>query len=168
MSTDHAETAARLGVDQPWRKDAACAGRSDVMDPGADQIAAAKQLGAEGHLWSAAKQVCAGCPVYWRCRQWALSLPAGGDVSGVCGGLTEAERTRLRRRTGQAETSKAAARGNWDSARAARSAETTARYERYLELREAGRSDQQIAEVLGVSPTSVRRYEQRRRKEGRT
>ena len=47
----------------------------------------------EGHESDAeAKQVCAGCPVRDRCRDYAL---AAREESGVWGGLSEDERTAL-------------------------------------------------------------------------
>ena len=40
-------------------------------------------------------------PVLVQCRSWAITLPARADVTGVCGGLTEEERARERRRRAQ-------------------------------------------------------------------
>lgn len=98
MSVDHAAEAERLRVDQSWREHAACKGRARVMDPPRDAVTAARELGIEQELWRQAKEICWDCPVYGPCRRWALSLPAKADEIGVCGGLTEAERQRERRR----------------------------------------------------------------------
>lgn len=51
--------------------------------------------GSDGH---AAKAICATCPVIAECLDYALSA---GERHGVWGGLTEAERERLRRATGR-------------------------------------------------------------------
>lgn len=101
MTLDHAAVAASVRVDQPWRQQAACAGRADVMDPPAKQVAAARDLGTEHLLWADAKAVCRTCPVLVQCRSWVITLPVRQDVTGVCGGLTEAERATERRRLGQ-------------------------------------------------------------------
>lgn len=98
MSVDFAAEALRLHVDQPWRKRAACIGRADVMDPPAEKVKAARDLGIERHLWEEAKQLCRSCPVLVQCRSWVVTLPAKRDPTGVCGGLTEEERGRERRR----------------------------------------------------------------------
>jgi len=98
MTTNFAEQATRLRVDQPWRAAAACIGRSDVMDPPADEIAQARRYGLETALWEPAKDICRSCPVLVQCRSWAVTLPGTADVSGVCGGLTEDERKTERRR----------------------------------------------------------------------
>jgi len=45
------------------------------------------------------KQICSGCPVRVQCRDWALTH----DVRhGVWGGLSDRERTRLRRQAADA------------------------------------------------------------------
>ncbi|GAA3478899.1 WhiB family transcriptional regulator [Streptomyces yanii] len=43
-----------------------------------------------------AKEVCRGCPVREQCLEWAME---NGQGSGVWGGLGEAERRALKRRT---------------------------------------------------------------------
>jgi WhiB family redox-sensing transcriptional regulator len=43
-----------------------------------------------------AKEVCRGCPVREQCLEWAME---NGQDSGVWGGLAEAERRALKRRT---------------------------------------------------------------------
>lgn len=101
MSVDHAAMAACLRVDQAWRDRAACVGLADVMDPPAEQVRAARDLGIERRLWEDAKRLCRACPVLVQCRSWVVTLPARADVTGVCGGLTEEERARERRRRAQ-------------------------------------------------------------------
>lgn len=44
-----------------------------------------------------AKQICASCPVIQQCRSHALSVD---EVYGIWGGLSEHDRTVLRRRSG--------------------------------------------------------------------
>lgn len=50
-------------------------------------------------LWfdapKAAVEVCHACPVRTECLEWALDLPA---LQGVAGGLTEAQRSTVRRK----------------------------------------------------------------------
>lgn|GEM_PF-7041454 len=67
-------------LDQPWRTGAAC--RGEGPDLFHDRAREAQ-----------AKRVCAGCPVVTECREWAM---ADLTALGVCGGLTEAERTATR------------------------------------------------------------------------
>lgn len=73
-----------------WRDDAACRGRSDLMDPPHDQRTA--------DVIRAAKRLCWSCPVRSECLAWALAQPESVDGCLVVGGLTEAER-RTRRRS---------------------------------------------------------------------
>ncbi|WP_428497652.1 WhiB family transcriptional regulator [Pseudonocardia sp.] len=82
---------AAYDIDRDWRADALCA-RVDpeLFFPTAE----------DGPLYEAqvvaAKRVCAGCPVWRRCLDYALAaLP-----DGIAGGLTPDERARLRRRGG--------------------------------------------------------------------
>ena len=74
---------------QDWRARAACR-NSDV-----ELFFPASEEGA-----GPAKAVCATCPVRHDCLEWAL---ATRQHEGVWGGLTEAERRRLRRRRQAAE-----------------------------------------------------------------
>ena len=75
------------GVEVSWQQDAAC---KDTPDP--DVFFPGKGEDAE-----AAKQVCAGCPVIGDCLEFALATMRAGDRDhGVYGGLTPAERARLR------------------------------------------------------------------------
>ncbi len=52
-----------------------------------------------GQAVEPAKDVCGVCPVLAECRDYALGI---ADLKGVWGGLTEAERKKLRRRRGMA------------------------------------------------------------------
>jgi len=71
-----------------WWTEAACqAADPDLFFP----VSAAGRGGDEAR----AKQVCAGCPVRTDCLSYALD--AGAGLQGIWGGLSEAERTRLRR-----------------------------------------------------------------------
>jgi WhiB family redox-sensing transcriptional regulator len=83
-------TAARNEV-RNWRTDALCVQVDpDLFFPETDRgTAFDRQV-------TAAKRVCAGCPVLAQCLDYALrSLP-----DGIAGGTTPAERTSLRRRRG--------------------------------------------------------------------
>lgn len=97
-ASDHARAADALKVDQPWRQLAACQGRGLVMDPPAEEVKAAQELGDERLLWRSGKELCWSCEVYDQCRTWVLGLPKEADPSGVCGGMTEHERRRVRRK----------------------------------------------------------------------
>jgi WhiB family transcriptional regulator, redox-sensing transcriptional regulator len=75
------------GMEVGWQRDAAC---KDTPDP--DVFFPGK-----GDDGEAAKQVCAGCPVIGECLEFALAtMPPGDRDHGVYGGLTPAERARLR------------------------------------------------------------------------
>jgi WhiB family transcriptional regulator, redox-sensing transcriptional regulator len=75
------------GVEVGWQQAAAC---KDIPDP--DLFFPGK-----GEDGEAAKQVCAGCPVLGECLAFALAtMPAPDRDHGVYGGLTPAERARLR------------------------------------------------------------------------
>jgi WhiB family transcriptional regulator, redox-sensing transcriptional regulator len=72
--------------DGSWRDQAACAGSdTDLFFP----------IGEDDDVAASAKAVCAICPVKDECLQYAL---ATNQTDGVWGGLTGAERRRLRRR----------------------------------------------------------------------
>ncbi len=74
-------------TDTAWRDEAACRGLdTDVFFPLTDEEA------------EEAKAICATCPVREECLEYAL-LTRQDD--GVWGGLTEAERRRIRRRRRQ-------------------------------------------------------------------
>ena len=73
---------------QEWRARAACRDSDvSVFFPSSEEEAAVP------------KAICAGCPVREECLEWAL---ATRQDEGVWGGLTEAERRRLRRRRREA------------------------------------------------------------------
>jgi WhiB family redox-sensing transcriptional regulator len=75
------------GVEVGWQQDAACkdAPDPDVFFPG------------KGEDAEAAKRVCASCPVLGECLEFALAtMRAPERDHGVYGGLTPAERARLR------------------------------------------------------------------------
>jgi WhiB family redox-sensing transcriptional regulator len=75
------------GVEVGWQRAAAC---KDVPDP--DVFFPSK-----GEDAAAAKQICAGCPVLGECLEFALAtMRAPERDHGVYGGLTPAERARLR------------------------------------------------------------------------
>jgi WhiB family redox-sensing transcriptional regulator len=75
------------GVEVGWQQDAAC---KDTPDP--DVFFPGK-----GEHGEAAKRVCAGCPVIGECLEFALAtMRAPERDHGVYGGLTPAERARLR------------------------------------------------------------------------
>ncbi len=77
--------------DEGWRDDAACAGTdSDLFFP----------VGEDDEAASAAKGVCAQCPVREACLRYAL---ATNQTEGVWGGMTGPERRRLRRRIRERE-----------------------------------------------------------------
>ncbi|MFJ7947976.1 WhiB family transcriptional regulator [Streptomyces sp. NPDC096354] len=73
-----------------WRMQAACRGEDpDLFFPIGSTGPALVQT-------EEAKAVCGGCPVRERCLEWAMEH---GQDSGVWGGLGEAERRALKRRT---------------------------------------------------------------------
>lgn len=76
----HITTAKRADPRASWRDLSACEGRGAEMagEP------------------EAARRICFGCPVLDECRAWVLSLPSLLDPGGVCGGLSEDQRTRGR------------------------------------------------------------------------
>ncbi|HEX9854919.1 MAG TPA: WhiB family transcriptional regulator [Acidimicrobiia bacterium] len=72
--------------DGSWRDHAACAGSdTDLFFP----------IGEDDEAAAPAKAVCAICPVREDCLQYAL---ATNQTDGIWGGMTGAERRRLRRR----------------------------------------------------------------------
>lgn len=76
-------------LDQPWRRRAACRGQADLMDPPWEMDRDEERE---------ALELCWRCPVLWPCRTWVLGLREETDGGGVCGGLTDKERTKARRR----------------------------------------------------------------------
>lgn len=77
-----------------WRDNAACIGHEDLFYSLEEESKGERRRKEEQ-----AKSVCATCPVFDSCRQFALN---SGELYGVWGGLTEAERHRMsgRHRTG--------------------------------------------------------------------
>lgn len=69
-----------------WRDDAACSGTDDELF---------FPTGEEDQRVERAKAICSVCPVQEECLQYAL---ATNQTEGVWGGMTGAERRRLRRR----------------------------------------------------------------------
>jgi WhiB family redox-sensing transcriptional regulator len=73
-----------------WRDLAACLDEdTDLFFPDGSSQQAYEQM-------EVARQICARCEARDRCLAWALDI---GQVSGVWGGLTEDERSAIRRRT---------------------------------------------------------------------
>lgn len=70
--TDYTAAAERAELWAPWRDHAACYGRTPEMD------------------------LCRICPVLRDCRDWLLRVPPKEDPGDICGGWTEAERTKAR------------------------------------------------------------------------
>ena len=88
-----AETTGRPVPDMAWAEDAACRGRNpDLWFP-----AGGHGVGVD---YSAARRICAGCPVAADCLEHALAVPEQG---GMWGGLDPDERRLLRRRRRYAE-----------------------------------------------------------------
>jgi len=77
-----------------WRDRAACIGHEDLFYSLEEESKGGRRQKEEQ-----AKKVCAGCPVFDTCRQFAFETR---ELYGVWGGLTEAERHRMagRQRTG--------------------------------------------------------------------
>lgn len=77
-----------------WRDQAACIGREDLFYSAEDESKGERRRKEE-----AAKTVCAVCPVFDTCRQFAME---SNELYGVWGGTTESERHAMagRHRTG--------------------------------------------------------------------
>ncbi|MGH8904391.1 MAG: WhiB family transcriptional regulator [Egibacteraceae bacterium] len=79
-------------MDSTWRNAAACLGMdTELSFPSGTTGAALEQI-------ERAKTVCARCPVIAPCLEWALET---NQQDGICGGLTDDERRRLRHRRGR-------------------------------------------------------------------
>jgi WhiB family redox-sensing transcriptional regulator len=93
-SVDVPSPAEVMGHDgHTWRAQAACRGAAaGLFFPDGHQPGYRAQV-------AEVKAVCSGCPVREQCRAWALAHPA---ERGVWGGLTEADRRRLRKARRQA------------------------------------------------------------------
>jgi WhiB family redox-sensing transcriptional regulator len=80
---------ADLPVNANWRGAAACKDEDpELFFPVGNTGPALLQI-------EEAKAVCRRCPVIERCLQWALEF---GQIEGVWGGLSEAERRAMKRR----------------------------------------------------------------------
>ena len=130
-----------------WRDRAACLG---IADP--DLFFPTAESGpVRDAQVTAAKAVCAGCPVRRECLAEALArIPYG-----IAGGLTEHERGRLRRRTG------ATVRSAVDEVLVVGLPPGLSRQDRAgvgRVLLAAGRSIRQVARDCGVCPRTVQRW----------
>lgn len=85
-STDYAATGRLMRLLDEWRERALCKGRADLFYAPPDNTRAEK----------AALAVCDACPVAADCNRWVMGLSRALDPGGVCGGLTEAQRSQLR------------------------------------------------------------------------
>lgn len=89
VDTNYAASAEAADLTASWRDEAACHGLGSLMDPPRDYADTVAELDALA--------VCRWrCPVLDDCRSWVLSLPERHDPGGVCGGLTERDRTHAR------------------------------------------------------------------------
>ncbi|WP_256820419.1 WhiB family transcriptional regulator [Dietzia sp. Die43] len=77
-----------------WRDDGACVGENDLFYSAEDE-----PKGVRRRKEAAAIAICRGCAVLEVCRTFAIEA---GELYGVWGGMTEADRHRLagRHRTG--------------------------------------------------------------------
>jgi WhiB family transcriptional regulator, redox-sensing transcriptional regulator len=77
-------------IEASWTEQAAC------REPGVDAelFFPVSESGPALREIAAAKAICARCPVAAACRDWALR---SGEVTGIWGGTTPAERRLLRR-----------------------------------------------------------------------
>jgi WhiB family redox-sensing transcriptional regulator len=142
--------------DAPWYERGACRARSAATTEDDDPFFHPEgERGApKEQRISAAKDICATCPVLAQCRDYAMTA---GETFGIWGGLSEDERAALR--AGQS-----AGTGRWLHVEPFRFAET--KVERVLQpesvlghlnrLTDAGFSATAIARVAGVGPETVR------------
>lgn len=86
---DHTATGRDANILAPWRDRAACYAMPGVMDPPGGHAEAS-----EGR----ALAVCGGCPVTRECFAWVMARKDRCDPGGVCGGMTERARSKLRAR----------------------------------------------------------------------
>lgn len=77
-----------------WRDQAACIGNDDLFYSAPEELKGERRRKEEK-----AKTICATCPILETCRKFAVE---SGELYGVWGGLTEAERHKIagRHRTG--------------------------------------------------------------------
>lgn len=77
-----------------WMDDARCA------EVGAELFFPEKGMASAG-----ARRICRACPVSLKCLEWAHEIEAAeGSMPGIYGGLSAAERARLRRKPRQKRT----------------------------------------------------------------
>jgi WhiB family redox-sensing transcriptional regulator len=96
-----------------------------------------------GSNGSPAKAICRKCPLVDTCAAFAIPQPR---LCGVWGGLTEADRDRLRRRSQKPET----VRGSW--------ARTAADRARVAELAGLGVEPVEISRRVGICRRTVQRH----------
>lgn len=84
--TDHVRAALAVDIHAAWRDQAACAGLD--MNPEPDSPEESRALA-----------VCDTCPVLRDCSRWVMPLNEYTDPGGICGGMTERGRARLRTST---------------------------------------------------------------------
>ncbi len=83
-----------------WADDAACKGKDQRHWFPVTRAVAKSRAGRPDDPYGYARSICAGCPVKAECLDEALGdQPQGRSVEGMWGGLDEAERWALRRRT---------------------------------------------------------------------
>jgi hypothetical protein len=87
VDTNYQQSADAAELWASWRDQAACIGQPALMDPPVGDLPAE---------W-AATDLCRGCPALTDCRTWVMSLLERHDPGGVCGGMTERERTHARK-----------------------------------------------------------------------
>ncbi|CAM5507184.1 hypothetical protein GCM10010390_65200 [Streptomyces mordarskii] len=138
LSTRRATTHAAPARD--WRHDAAC------RDEDADLFFPVGISGRAIVQAEDAKAVCARCPVRRQCLEWATETV---QDSGVWGGLTEQERRLLRR---PSRTRMPYSNGHLRHVQILRH-----QLGRYLDLAAAGLTDTEIAQVMGVAPSTIRK-----------
>jgi hypothetical protein len=85
-----AQVAADLG--EAWRQQAACRGRSAVMDPPGGLDGESRR-----QARAAARAVCDACPVLAACGAWVMSLSRQDDPGGMCAAMTPLQRENRRR-----------------------------------------------------------------------
>ena len=90
MTSPHRHTRPRP-ADWDWQRHGSCHGAGTAMFFSPD----GERSSARVHRERQARQLCAQCPVLTVCRDHALTA---GEPYGIWGGMTEADRTRHRRR----------------------------------------------------------------------
>lgn len=140
--TRHATTPA-APTEPNWREHAACAEvDGELFFPIGDNAEARLQA-------SAAKQVCASCPVRETCLAWAL---ANRQDQGVWGGMTEEERYQIHRRRGE---------GYWARRRNVADHIVKTRLDEFTALLGRDLSRAEIAASMGTNVQTVNRVLER-------